>query len=269
MAGAWAMSAARSPKEPSKPCARIRRCSERIWGGARSMLELRDVHVAYGKIPVVHGLDLDIAAGSLVSLLGANGAGKTTTLRVITGLLKPSRGEVLFEGRSLRGLSPDRVVRLGISMVPEGRELFVDMTVEQNLRLGGFTKTSRQIHDALEIAFELFPRLRERRRQLAGTLSGGEQQMLTIARALIAGPRLLLLDEPSLGLAPQMVEEVFGIIQRIRSREISVLLVEQNASMALTIADEAYVMETGEIRLRGSAAELRSNPEVQRAYLRP
>jgi branched-chain amino acid transport system ATP-binding protein len=232
------------------------------------MLELRDVHAAYGKIPVVHGLDIEIAAGSLVSLLGANGAGKTTTLRVITGLLKPSRGEILFEGHSLRGLSPDRVVRLGISMVPEGRELFVEMTVEQNLRLGGFTKGARQVRHALETSFELFPRLRERRRQIAGTLSGGEQQMLTIARALMADPRLLLLDEPSLGLAPQMVEEVFRIIQRIKSRGVSVLLVEQNASMALTIADHAYVMETGEIRLRGPAAELQSNPEVQRAYLR-
>ena len=232
------------------------------------MLELRDVHAAYGKIPVVHGVDIEVAAGSLVSLLGANGAGKTTTLRVITGLLKPSQGEILFEGRSLRGLNPDRVVRLGISMVPEGRELFVEMTVEQNLRLGGFTQEARQIQHALETGFELFPRLRERRRQLAGTLSGGEQQMLTIARALMAGPKLLLLDEPSLGLAPQMVEEVFAIIQRIKVRGISVLLVEQNASMALTVADRAYVMETGEIRLRGSAAELRSNPEVQRVYLR-
>jgi branched-chain amino acid transport system ATP-binding protein len=232
------------------------------------MLELRDVHAAYGRIPVVHGLDLEVAAGSLVSLLGANGAGKTTTLRVITGLLKPSRGEALFEGRSLRGLSPDRIVRLGISMVPEGRELFVEMTVEQNLRLGGFIKHSQQIRQALEISFELFPRLAERRRQLAGTLSGGEQQMLTIARALMADPRLLLLDEPSLGLAPQMVEEVFSIVQRIQSNGIAVLLVEQNAAMALTIADRGYVMETGEIRVRGSAAELRSNPEVQRAYLR-
>jgi branched-chain amino acid transport system ATP-binding protein len=232
------------------------------------MLELRDVHAAYGRIPVVHGLDLEVAAGSLVSLLGANGAGKTTTLRVITGLLKPSRGEVLFEGRSLRGLSPDRIVHLGISMVPEGRELFVEMTVEQNLRLGGFIKRGRQIRQSLEMSFELFPRLAERRRQATGTLSGGEQQMLTIARALMAGPRLLLLDEPSLGLAPQMVEEVFGIIQRIQSNGIGVLLVEQNAAMALTIADRGYVMETGEIRVRGSAAELKSNPEVQRAYLR-
>jgi branched-chain amino acid transport system ATP-binding protein len=152
--------------------------------------------------------------------------------------------------------------------VPEGRVLFVEMTVEQNLRLGGFIKRGRQIRQSLEMSFELFPRLAERRRQATGTLSGGEQQMLTIARALMAGPRLLLLDEPSLGLAPQMVEEVFGIIQRIQSNGIGVLLVEQNAAMALTIADRGYVMETGEIRVRGSAAELKSNPEVQRAYLR-
>jgi branched-chain amino acid transport system ATP-binding protein len=232
------------------------------------MLELRNVHAGYAKIPVVHGIDLDVSAGSLVTLLGANGAGKTTTLRAITGLLRSVTGEIRFEGRSLLGLSPDRIVQLGLSLVPEGRELFVEMSVEQNLRLGGFTKSTRQLQRALDRNFELFPRLRERHRQTAGTLSGGEQQMLTIARALMADPKLLLLDEPSLGLAPQMVEEVFAIIRQIKSEGVSLLLVEQNALMALSIANSAYVMEAGEIRLRGSATELERDPEVQRAYLR-
>jgi branched-chain amino acid transport system ATP-binding protein len=232
------------------------------------MLELRNVHAGYAKIPVVHGIDLDVSAGSLVTLLGANGAGKTTTLRAITGLLRSVTGEIRFEGRSLLGLSPDRIVQLGLSLVPEGRELFVEMSVEQNLRLGGFTKRTRQLQRALDRNFELFPRLRERHRQTAGTLSGGEQQMLTIARALMADPKLLLLDEPSLGLAPQMVEEVFAIIRQIKSEGVSLLLVEQNALMALSIANSAYVMEAGEIRLRGSATELERDPEVQRAYLR-
>jgi len=233
------------------------------------MLEVRDLHARYGKIPVLHGVSLEVPAASIVALLGANGAGKTTTLRLITGLLTATRGQIRFEGRSLLGVRPDAIVRSGISMVPEGRQLFAGMTVEQNLRLGAFARRrQRDVRHDLEQRLELFPRLRERYRQLAGTLSGGEQQMLTIARALMARPKLLLLDEPSLGLAPKLVDEIFATVQRIKSAGISVLLVEQNARMALGIADAGYVMETGEIRLRGRARELESNPGVQRAYLR-
>jgi branched-chain amino acid transport system ATP-binding protein len=232
------------------------------------VLALRDIRASYGKVAVLHGIDLDVAAGSIVALLGANGAGKTTTLKVIAGLL-PGSGRIRFEGRALDGQRPDRVVRLGISLVPETRELFLEMTVAENLRLGAFARADRRtIGDDLELNFALFPRLRERYRQIAGTLSGGEQQMLTIARALMARPKLLLLDEPSLGLAPNLVEEIFATVARIRRAGLGILLVEQNARMALAIADSGYVLEAGEIRLHGRASDLESNPEVQRAYLR-
>jgi branched-chain amino acid transport system ATP-binding protein len=232
------------------------------------VLELRDVVASYGRIRVLHGVGLEVPEGQVVTLLGANGAGKTTVLRVITGLL-PATGDIRFAGRPLLGLRPDKIVRLGISMVPEGRELFVEMTVAENLRLGAFTRSDHAaVEDDIEQALDLFPRLRERHRQPAGTLSGGEQQMLTIARALMAKPKLLILDEPSLGLAPKLVEEIFATLGRIRRTGISILLVEQNAGMALAIADMGYVMEAGEIRLKGSAAELEANPGVQQAYLR-
>jgi branched-chain amino acid transport system ATP-binding protein len=231
------------------------------------VLALRDVHASYGKVSVLHGIALAVPAGATVALLGANGAGKTTALRAITGLL-PAHGEIVFEGRAIAGARPDRIVRLGISMVPESRELFLTMTVEENLRLGAFTRRDRlTVARDMEQGYSLFPRLRERRNQVAGTLSGGEQQMLTISRALMARPKLLLLDEPSLGLAPRLVDEIFETIARIRRTGIGILLVEQNAAMALEISDRGYVMEAGEIRLQGSAAMLQSDPGVQQAYL--
>ncbi len=245
------------------------KCNEPTWAAGQAMLAVRELRGGYGKIPVLHGVSLDIPAGSVVTLLGANGAGKTTTLRLIAGLIAARGGEIRFEGRPLVGLRPDMIVRLGISMVPEGKELFGDMTVEQNLRLGAFTRGSKSnAHRELDQVMEIFPRLRERYRQLVRTLSGGEQQMVTIARALMAKPKLLLLDEPSLGLAPKLVEDIFTVVRRIKAMGISVLLVEQNARMALGIADTGYVMEMGEIRLQGRARELEFNPGVQRAYLR-
>jgi branched-chain amino acid transport system ATP-binding protein len=203
----------------------------------------------------------------VVTLLGANGAGKSTTLKVIAGLLRATGGAIEFDGRSIARERGDRIVRLGIAMVPEGRELFLSMTVEENLELGAFTRRPREVIEGLEVAVGLFPRLGERRRQVAGTLSGGEQQMLAIARALMARPRLLLLDEPSLGLAPAIVEEIFERIGQINREGTSVLLVEQNAQMALDVADYGYVLETGRIALSGTAGELATNAMVRESYL--
>jgi branched-chain amino acid transport system ATP-binding protein len=230
------------------------------------VLELLDVHASYGKIRTLHGISFSAPTGKITSILGANGAGKTTTMRVITGLL-PATGMVLFEGKPLLGLRPDKIVRLGISMVPEKRELFIEMSVAENLRLGAYTRADEQeVRRDIENVLELFPRLRERYGQIAATLSGGEQQMLTIARALMSKPKLLILDEPSLGLAPKLVDEIFDTVDRIRRTGMSMLLVEQNARAALAASDCGYVMETGEIRLSGSAAELEANPWVQDAY---
>jgi branched-chain amino acid transport system ATP-binding protein len=231
------------------------------------VLELRDVHASYGKITALHGITFTAPAGRVTSVLGANGAGKTTTMRVITGLL-PATGSVLFEGRPLNGLRPEKRVRRGISMVAEGRELFRLMSVRENLWLGAYTRRDEeQIKRDVEDILNLFPRLRERYAQMAGTLSGGEQQMLTIARALMSKPKLLILDEPSLGLAPKLVDDIFDTLQGIRQSGMTMLLVEQNARAALAISDYAYLMETGEIRLSGSAAQLEANPWVQEAYL--
>ena len=234
-----------------------------------ALLELDNVSIAYGQRDAVKGISLQVAEGGNTTLLGGNGAGKTTTLRAISGL-KPARaGSIRFNGKDITRLPAHAIVALGIAHCPEGRRVFPTLTVEENLTLGGFVNRARpaEVKRAREEAYELFPRLLERRNQLAGTLSGGEQQMLAIGRALMASPKLLLLDEPSLGLAPMLVREIFRTIQEVNRRGVSVLLVEQNARQALRIADMAYVIETGNIRVSGTAAELQDNDEVRSAYL--
>jgi len=231
------------------------------------VLELINIRASYGKLEALHGIDIQVPPGKVTTLLGANGAGKTTALRVISGML-PATGTVLFDGFPLLSTRPDKIVRRGISLVPEARELFLALTVEENLRLGSYTRRDiPEVQRDLEKMMELFPRLRERYRQITGTLSGGEQQMLTIARALMARPKLLLLDEPSLGLAPKLVEQIFDTLDRIRSTGITILLVEQNAQIALAVSDFAYLMENGTIRLAGSAEQVEANPWVQETYL--
>jgi branched-chain amino acid transport system ATP-binding protein len=232
------------------------------------MLEIQDLSAAYGNILALKGVSLFVPQGQIVALIGANGAGKTTTLRSITGLLPPAAGGICFEGASLIGRSAADIVSRGISLVPEGRRIFSNLTVLENLKMGAFVHWTRErLAQDLEEVLRLFPALKSRERQKGGTLSGGEQQMLAIARALMARPKLLLLDEPSMGLAPRLVEVVFDILQGIRHRGTTILLVEQNARLALALADEGYVMETGRIVLHGAARELRENDAVRRAYL--
>ena len=216
----------------------------------------------------MHGISLSVPAGKIVTLIGSNGAGKTTTLRTISGLLRPSGGHILFEGKSITKLPAHEIVKLGIAHSPEGRGVFANLTVRENLALGAYTRSDRSaVSFETEKAYDLFPRLRERINQLAGTLSGGEQQMVAMARAMLAKPRLLLLDEPSLGLAPQIVALIFKIIRQINQSGTTVLLVEQNAHMALGVADEAYVLQTGEVIQHGPAKELLADPQVRAAYL--
>ena len=231
------------------------------------MLEVRNLHVYYGEIHALKGITFHVGQGEIVTLLGNNGAGKTTTLKTLSGLLSPRDGEVLLDGASLRGTPPHRIVEQGITHVPEGRRVFNRLTVVENLEMGAYTRSSRAIAQDMEHVFAMFPRLQERRTQTAGTLSGGEQQMLAIGRALMARPRLLLLDEPSMGLAPVLVEQIFETVQTINREGMTVLLVEQNAAMALSIAGRGYVLETGRIATEGAAVDLAENPEVRRAYL--
>ena len=234
------------------------------------MLEVRDLRVNYGAIKAMHGVSLRVAKGEIVTLIGSNGAGKSTTLRTISGLLRPASGDVVFEGRSIRAMPAHEIVRLGLVQSPEGRGVFPNMSVDENLQLGAFARGAGEraaIAADRERALGLFPRLRERLRQSAGTLSGGEQQMLAIARALIASPRLLLLDEPSLGLAPQIVQTIFQIIRDINASGTTILLVEQNAHMALRVAHRAYVLEVGRITMEGEAGALAASDEVRKAYL--
>lgn len=232
------------------------------------MLKINDMNVYYGAIHALKGISLEINEGEIVTLIGANGAGKSTTLRTISGLLKPKTGTIEFEGKNIAGMPAQNIVKAGISQVPEGRRVFAEMTVMENLELGAFIRKDKVgIAKDLKMVFERFPRLEERVNQQAGTLSGGEQQMLAMGRALMSRPRLLLLDEPSMGLAPLLIREIFSIIQDINKAGTTVLLVEQNANMALSIANRAYVLETGRITLSGDAKELAASEEVRKAYL--
>ena len=233
-----------------------------------AMLEVKDINVYYGAIHAIKGISLSVDEGEIVTLIGANGAGKSTTLRTISGLLKPKTGAINFLGKNISGMPAHKIVREGISQVPEGRRIFAEMSVLENLELGAFTRNDKdEIKKDLDMVFGRFPRLKERITQQAGTLSGGEQQMLAMGRALMSRPKLLLLDEPSMGLAPLLIREIFSIIADINKTGTTVLLVEQNANMALSIANRAYVLETGRITLSGDAKELAASEDVRKAYL--
>lgn len=232
------------------------------------MLTVKDLNVSYGAIHAIHDVSLEVRDGEIVSLIGANGAGKTTILHTITGLKKASSGVIDYNGNDLTKTPPSSIITLGMAHVPEGRHIFPSMTVMENLEMGAYIRNDRDgIQKSIKEVFERFPRLKERSRQLAGTLSGGEQQMLAVGRALMSKPSILLMDEPSMGLSPLLVKEIFNIIQEVHKQGITVLLVEQNAKMALSIADRAYVLETGDITISGDAKELLKDPRVKKAYL--
>ncbi len=231
------------------------------------LLEVRDLQVAYGGIQAVKGISFEVREGELVSLIGANGAGKTTTLKAITGLQPVAAGDIKFLGRSVRGQGPWELVKQGLVMVPEGRGTFTRMTITENLQMGAFVRRDTEIAEDIDKVFGIFPRLKERRNQLAGTMSGGEQQMLAMGRALMARPKVLLMDEPSMGLSPIMVDKIFEVVADIHGRGVTVLLVEQNASRALQLASRGYVMESGEMTMSGEAQSLLSDPRVRAAYL--
>lgn len=233
-----------------------------------ALLELNDLHVYYGAIHALKGISMKVEKGQVVALIGANGAGKTTTLRTISGLLRPKDGSILYDGQPIHKMKAQSIVKTGISQVPEGRRIFAPLTVLENLELGAFLRSDKEgIARDMEMIFTSFPRLQERTSQKAGTLSGGEQQMLAMGRALMSRPKVLLMDEPSMGLSPIFVQEIFNIIKKINEEGTTVLLVEQNARMALSIADYAYVLETGTIALEGTGEELASSEEVRKAYL--
>jgi branched-chain amino acid transport system ATP-binding protein len=234
------------------------------------MLELKNIHTFYGPIEALRGIDIEVKQGEIVSLIGNNGAGKSTALMTISGILRPQAGEIIFEGESITDMPPHRIVEMGISQVPEGRRIFPRLTIKENLEMGAYAKfkvQSSKFKVQLDKIFELFPVLKERQKQPGGTLSGGEQQMLAIGRALMSDPKLLLLDEPSLGLAPIIVSKIFKIIKEINSEGVTVLLVEQNARLALKLSDRGYVLENGRVALEGKGEELLNNEEVKRAYL--
>ena len=238
-----------------------------IWGW-RTMLEVKDLHVSYGGIRALRGVDIEVPDGKIVTLIGANGAGKSTLLRTISGLVKAESGSVRYQDKELTGMPINKILEQGIAMVPEGRRVFTNLTVLENLKIGAYLRKDKaDIEKDIQWVYELFPRLQERSWQMAGTLSGGEQQMLAVGRALMSRPKLMMMDEPSLGLAPLVVKGIFEIIREINQQGVTVLLVEQNANMALKTADLAYVLETGEITLHGTGAELLVNEAVKRAYL--
>ena len=232
-----------------------------------SMLKVEDLHVYYGSIHAIKGVSFEVNEGEIVTLIGANGAGKSTTLNTVAGLMKPRSGAITFEGQQVAGMPASKIVPQGMALCPEGRRVFQQMTVRENLEMGGYTRPAGEISASLDDVFERFPRLKERHRQIAGTLSGGEQQMLAMGRALMSKPRLLMLDEPSMGLAPLLVEQIFDIIRELHKAGATILLVEQNAQMALEVADRAYVLETGSITLSGSGHELLESDAIKKAYL--
>lgn len=232
------------------------------------MLEINNLNTYYGSIHALKGVTLSVEPGEIVSLIGSNGAGKSTLVNTVAGLLKPRTGSILFENRKITANDPHKIVQMGISLSPEGREVFPALTVEENLRLGAYiVKDKSKINESFELAYSLFPRLKERNRQYAGTLSGGEQQMLAIARALMSGPKLLLLDEPSLGLAPNIVAQIFELIVRIAKQGITIMLIEQNAFMALKISDRAYVLENGKVSMEGKSKDIIEDPRIRKIYL--
>ena len=233
----------------------------------KCLLQVENLNVYYGSIHAIKGVSFQVNEGEIVTLIGANGAGKSTTLNTIAGLLKPKTGSVTFDGKLISGMPANRIVPLGMALCPEGRRIFQHMTVRENLEMGGYSRPKSEIDDSIEQVFQRFPRLKERRKQIAGTLSGGEQQMLAMSRALMSKPKLMMLDEPSMGLAPILVDQIFDIIKELHASGTTILLVEQNARKALQIADRAYVLETGNITLSGTGAALASSEDVKKAYL--
>lgn len=232
-----------------------------------SMLKVEDIHVYYGSIYAIKGISFEVNEGEIVTLIGANGAGKSTTLKTVSAMMKPKSGGVFFEGKSLLGVKPHAIVGLGMAHCPEGRRIFQEMTVQENLEMGAYTRPNNEISDSIAHVYELFPRMKERFKQISGTLSGGEQQMLAMGRAMMSKPKLLMLDEPSMGLAPLLVEEIFRIIQDLNRAGTTILLVEQNAQMALSIANRGYVLETGRIITSAKASDLLKDESVKKAYL--
>lgn len=231
------------------------------------MLKVENINVYYGAIHAIKGISFEVNDGEIVTLIGANGAGKSTTLQTISGLLHSATGSITFEGENIAGMPAHKLVGKGLAQVPEGRRVFLNMTVEENLEMGAYTRPGSEVEPHLERVYDLFPRMKERRRQVAGTLSGGEQQMLAVGRALMSRPKLMMMDEPSLGLAPLVVKDIFSIIRKINDQGVTILLIEQNANMALHTADLAYVLETGRLTLSGTGEELLNNEAVKKAYL--